>query len=435
MYALSPLKVFVTERAGNNKVYVERMERMMKSLKNNPEVIVIKDSNLPDVIDELHHLWPPANPDGEPKTFTRPLIFTTMDIGYKKQDLTALLERCPKETTLDELKRIYGQMTTAIDQHPYQLDAIDDCVCWPTYNFGTVSGCSHGCLYCPAGREGKFISITLNLEEYMEKVVGPVIEANPWNKVFRMILDSADLVTLEPEYGLFDLFTRKLAQYPGIYGSFHTSSSNVDWVADLKHRDKLIGIWSVTCRSVARDIEQGTGDAYDRFDAAGRCQKLGIPVRYKFKPIIPVSNWRQEYTEAIDYALKKADPESVGFALYMWNTFESMNRTLPLDSFDQNYVNAARESAEEMKNSKTGPFPHNVRREIYRFFIEQVRRRDKKVLLYICTESREMWDDLKGELGQDPGSYICGCGSAAVPGKRLALSRGFRYSTYNTTPV
>ena len=56
-------------------------------------------------------------------------------------------------------------MTTAVDQHPYHLDQRNDCVCWPTYNFGTISGCPHGCLYCGAGRGGKFITIALNLEE------------------------------------------------------------------------------------------------------------------------------------------------------------------------------------------------------------------------------------------------------------------------------
>lgn len=435
MYTLSPLKVFVLDRVNKDKRCVKRMERMLKALKNNPETVVIKDSSLPEVMDELNHLWPPADPGETIKSFTRPLVFNTIDLNYKKRELAPLLDRCPKGTALGDLHNIYGQMTTAIDQHPYMRDTVDNCVCWPTYNLGTVAGCSHGCLYCGAGREGKFISIALNLEEYMENVTGPVIEANPWNKVFRMILGGADLITLEPEYGLFDLFTRKLAQYPGIYGYFHTGSSNVDWIADLKYRDKLIGVWSVTCRSVARDIEQGTGDAFDRFDAAARCQKFGIPVRYKFKPIIPIKNWRQEYTESIDYALKHTSPESMGFCLYMWNTFESMSQAFPVEMLDQNYVAAARENAERMKNSKAGPFPHDVRREIYRFCISQVRKRNKKVLLYVSTETREMWDELKDELGQDPRSYICGCGSAAVPGRKLAISPGFRYSTYNPTPV
>ena len=80
-------------------------------------------------------------------------------------------------------------------------------------------------------------------------------------------------------------------------------------------------------------------------------------------------------------------------------------------------------------------FPHETRAEIYRHFIREVRRWNKDVLLYVSTETREMWDELKDELGQDPRRYICACGSAAVPGKKLALSRAFRYSTYHPTPL
>ena len=67
--------------------------------------------------------------------------------------------------------------------------------------------------------------------------------------------------------------------------------------------------------------------------------------------------------------------------------------------------------------------------------IREVRRWDRDVKLYVCTESRRMWDELEDELGQDPLNYVCGCGSAAIPGGGLALSRGFRYSTYSQTPA
>ena len=76
-----------------------------------------------------------------------------------------------------------------------------------------------------------------------------------------------------------------------------------------------------------------------------------------------------------------------------------------------------------------------MRSEIYRFLIKEVRRWDKDVLLYISTESRDMWDELKDELGQDPCAYICACSSVAVPGRRLALSPGLRYSTYHRSPI
>ncbi|HOM82548.1 MAG TPA: radical SAM protein [Armatimonadota bacterium] len=437
MYALTPLKVYALDQVRDDSACMTRMERILSALgKTTGDLVWITDESLPDVVEELQNLWPPERvPEGQVRSFMRPIVFTRMDLSSTWPDLTPLLARCPAGTSLGILKKIYGQMTTAIDQHPHHLDQRNNCVCWPTINFGTISGCPHGCQYCGAGRGGKFLTVALNLEEFMEKVVGPVIEENPWNKVFRMILDGADLITFEPEYGLHDLFTRKLAEYEGRYGHFHTVSSNVEWMADLPHRDRLVGVWSTTCEAVARHFEPGTGAAIDRIKAARKVQEMGIPVRYKFKPIIPVRNWREEYAQIIQQMLELTEPESIGFCLYIWNTYDTLIQTLDPDLLDPECVDAARKVQDAMKGVRTGPFPHETRAEIYRHFIREVRRWNKDVLLYVSTETREMWDELKDELGQDPRRYICACGSAAVPGKKLALSRAFRYSTYHPTPL
>ncbi|NUQ00384.1 MAG: hypothetical protein HUU35_11085 [Armatimonadetes bacterium] len=436
MYALMPAKVFVLDRVRDDPRCLARLERMLGALGNQPEVAWITDENLPERVEELRHLWPQAaSPPGVPRPWLRPLIFNTVDLRSRRPDLNPLLARCPQGTSLGDLHRIYGYLPLAIDQHPHQRDRAENCVCWPTYNFGTMRGCPHGCHYCGEGRTGGSIAIGLNLEDYMEKVVAPIIEYNPWNRVFRMILDAADLMAFEPEYGLFDLFTRTLARYPDRYGHFHTASSNVEWLADLPHRDRLVGVWSTTCEGVAQAFEPGTGHAVDRIVAARKCQEMGIPVRFKFKPIIPIANWREEYATILKEAVTLCQPESIGFCLYIWNSFESMGRALDLDRLDPACVAAAREAAETMGNARTRPFPHETRKEIYRHMIAEVRRWDPEVLLYISTESREMWDELKDELGQDPRSYLCGCSSVALPGRKLGTSPGLRNSTYCATPV
>ena len=182
-------------------------------------------------------------------------------------------------------------------------------------------------------------------------------------------------------------------------------------------------------------FEPVTGHAIDRIEAGRKCNALGIPVRYKFKPVIPVRNWREEYAWIVEQALTRSRPDSVGFCLYIWNTYESMAQNLPLDLLDPACVDAARAAADTMKGVRTGPFPHETRKAIYRFLIGEARRWDKDVLLYLSTETREMWDELKDELGQDPRAYVCGCSSVAVPGRRLALEPGFRCSTYHRTAV
>lgn len=436
MYPLTPMKVYMLDRVQDDPRCIARMERMLSAIgKTSDDVNCITEENLPDAVEELSHLWPPESvPEGQIRSYMRPLVFTTQVLTDERPDLKPLLQRCPEGTKPGTLGNIFGHLTNTVDQHPHERDQRENCVCWPTYNFGTMSGCPHGCLYCNNGRSGKFIAIALNLEDYMEQVVGPTIEKYPWNKVFRMILGGADLMAFEPEYGLFDLFTRKLARYEDRYGHFHTGGANVDWLAEFPHRDRLVGVWSTTCEAVARDIEPGSGPAIERFKAGDKCREMGIPARYKFKPIIPIRNWREEYATAIEQALTLSKPESIGFCLYVWNTYDSLVKTIDPDLLDQKYLEAAREASEEMKGIRTGPFPHHVRAEIYRFMINEVRRWDKEVLLYLSTESRDMWDELKDELGQDPRAYVCACSSVAVPGRRLALSPDLRYSTYNPTP-
>ena len=111
----------------------------------------------------------------------RPLVFTVQELSDQRPDLSPLLERCPEGTPPKVLGNIFGHINPAGNDHPRERDQRDNLVCWPTYNLSTMAGCPHGCLYCGGG--GKFITIGLNLEDYMEEFLGPTIEKYPWNKV------------------------------------------------------------------------------------------------------------------------------------------------------------------------------------------------------------------------------------------------------------
>ena len=71
------------------------------ALANKPELVWITAESLPEVVTELGRLWPPTEvPPGEVRSFTRPLVFTTMDLSYTRPDLSPLLKRCPEGTSL-----------------------------------------------------------------------------------------------------------------------------------------------------------------------------------------------------------------------------------------------------------------------------------------------------------------------------------------------
>jgi len=436
VYNLQPLKTYMLDRVQDDARCLARVERMLGALGRRVEdVTVITEENLPELIGELVHLWPPAEvPEGVPVSFTRPLVFTVQELSGEWPDIGPILERCPEGTAAGHVRQVLGHIEPTRRYHERQNDWAENRVCWPTTDFGTMNGCPHGCQYCGEGKSGKFIAIGVNLEDFMEQAVGPTVEAQSWQKCFRMIGWGADHIAFEPEYGCIDLYTTKLAEYEGRYGYFHSASANVDWIADLPHRDRLIGVWSVTCEAVARDLEQGAGSALDRVEAARKCQEMGLSVRFKFKPTIPVRGWREEYAAIIERMCTLTRPESIGFCVIMWMDLDTLGAKIDLDLLDPEYVQAARDAAEEMKGNVCAPFPHHVRKEIYSFLIEHVRRWNDEVFLYISTESREMWDELAEALGQDPRAYRCGCSSVVLPGGKLALSPECPGTTYLEPP-
>ncbi|MGD2175597.1 MAG: hypothetical protein PVJ27_09355, partial [Candidatus Brocadiaceae bacterium] len=260
MYPLRPEKVYVLERVQSSESWNDRMRRILGAIDYPMDrVVSVTEQNAPQVAAEIQDIWPPEGTEGHDVPRRRPLVFTTMQLDGEGPDLEALLERCPDGTPVSLLEKLFGGFRKIRPTHPREVDAERDQVCWPTLDFGAMRGCPHGCLYCGEGKGGSCIAVAVNLEEYIEQVVGPTIEENPWQRCFRMIGWGSDLIAFEPENGLFDLFTRKLAEYEGRYGYFHTASDNVDWVADLPRRDRLIGVWSLTCDAVAQGIEKGSG--------------------------------------------------------------------------------------------------------------------------------------------------------------------------------
>jgi len=431
MYPLAPVKLVAWHELKNDPRCLTRLDRMLGAIGRAPEEVLWADpANLADVSRELAAAWPPEPLPGVPLGFRRSLIFTTGWLEDELPDDTSVFEHWPEDASQGIATNIMGHVKPIGEYHPYAKDWAENRVCWPTYDFCTMCGCPHGCQYCGHGKDGQFMTLSMNLEDYMDVVVPRSIAMRPWQKCFRLIGWSADQIVLEPEYGAFDLYTKKLAEYDR-YGYFHSAGTNVDWIADLERKDRLIAIFSVTSEAIARDLEPGTGEsACARFDAGARLNKMGVPVRYKFKPMLPIKGWREEYAAAIEYMLRVSEPESVGFCVVMWMSLEALGQKVPLDLLDPAYVQAARDAAEQMAGNVCAPFPHEVRKEIYQFLIREVRKHSKDVLLYISTESREMWEELAGELGQSPKAFFCGCSPVALPGRKLSLSEGCPHSTF-----
>ena len=429
MYALKPSRLYLHEALRGNVDAMTRVGRILATLgKTLRDVEPYDGRTAYDVVRELQS-WPPEEPDPSvPVQHQRPMVFTELKLD-SQADEDPLMTGCPEDVSRGLLAQVLGYIDPVRSYHRYEEDTERNMVCWPTRDFGVMHGCSHGCFYCGDGMFGKCLALGMNIDEYMEKVVGPTIEETPQQRCFRMIGWGADIISLEPEYGVFASYLAKLAQYEDRYGYFHSNSDHVDWIADVPHRDRLIGIWSLASENVARLVEPGSPSALARIEAMAKLQKMGVPFRIKLKPTVPIVNWREDYAALIETIFSKVQPETIGFCALIWMSLDVLKERFG-DLIDPQFMRVAEESVEEMRQETHSPFPHSVRAEIYRFLIAEVRKHDPDIPIFLSTETREMWADLEDEVGQRARSFMCGCNPVQIPGPKMRTSAKIPNSTY-----
>ncbi|NUQ00472.1 MAG: hypothetical protein HUU35_11525, partial [Armatimonadetes bacterium] len=287
-----------------------------------------------------------------------------------------------------------------------------DHVCRPAWRIHLVRGCPHKCFYC--GLCGPPMTLMMNVEEYIGKLA-ELAAKNPWQKTW-LYEDDSEALAQEPEFGGLPAIMEWCAQSDDNYVIVHTKSANVDWLRDFPHQGRTILVWSLTAETQSTLMEPGSATTRERIEAAAKCHAWGYQTRFKFKPIVPVVNWREELGEMIRLVGQTTHPDVISLFTLAWMDYAELVRLADTSLIDPRFLAGAAAAAEELGNIKVRPFPHDLRREIYEYCIDEVRRYLPKVPISICTESLTMWQELGPKLDLTPGTYPCGCGPQATPG-------------------
>jgi hypothetical protein len=142
-------------------------------------------------------------------------------------------------------------------------------------------------------------------------------------------------------------------------------------------------------------------------------------VRFRFSPIIPIKNWEDDNARIIDELFSKVQPDIICIETLTHMSVAQLQRSMTPEHLDQDIIS---QMDEEMSGDSCGPFPHEIRERIYRYFIRRIREVSPETPLVICLETPEMWGALGNELGMDPDNYVCCCGPSCTPENPL-LSR------------
>ena len=286
-------------------------------------------------------------------------------------------------------------------------------ICRPQWRIHQGRGCPHQCAYCGLGG---YLITHVNTEEYIESLA-ELLRRNPWQKTW-LYDDIMDVPTLEPQLDSLPPLMRFFEATGDRYLIVHTKSDRVEGFLEAKAPKNTIIAWSLSGPTQSRLLEPKTGTTEGRIEAARRCQEAGITVRYKYKPIIPVPDWRSEAEYSVDLALSRTRPDNLSLTALMWMQVEQLEQCIPTELMDPDFLQAAQEAREDMRDLRFAPFPHAVRETIYRHYLAAIRQADPDIPVTICTDSMQMWRSMGADLGCSPADYVCGCGAGATPGLR-----------------
>ncbi len=415
MYDLDPPALYAHESVLAREADRERMLRVVQACgRTMDDVLVYADDQLYDLIEKRGFRSARRRMGTLAEVHDPALLFNTFRFdGRAPEAREALAERFSGfRGHLADALLGYGAFDwfcAGLKDDPHRNDK----VCRPCWRLHFQQGCVHRCRYC--GEGGLLVTMT-NVEDYIQQL-DKVIAAHPWQETY-LLEDDADIPCLEPELGCLGPIIEYFGTVEDRYLIIHTKTWNTDWMRSLDHRGHTIVVWSLTSHTVSREIEPKSGTTEQRIEAARRLQEAGYTIRYKFKPIVPVRNWRQEATDMIELALTRTNPDNLSLFSFAWCTVDQMKEMLDVEMLDPSFVRAAEESVEAVAHTLAKPFPEHKRAELYEHYLAEIKRWNPEVPVCLSTETWDMWKRFKDRLGMTPTNYVCGCGPQAVPWRR-----------------
>jgi hypothetical protein len=427
MYKMRPPAVFAHESVMGNGTHRAGVERVVEALSEPRPIETYTDEQLPMLIRE-RGLLERRVPMGTLADVEDPvLLFNTF--RFDDEDGARALGKRLAEDGLNVGTELLG--LEAFHWANYDLAGDPDRlhkVCRPCWRIHLQRGCLHRCAYCGLG--GLLVSM-MNVDEYCLHLK-KLIDRHPWQKTF-LLDDDADPPALEPELGCLGELIEFFGTLKDRYLVVHTKTWNTDWLRNLKHNGNTIIVWSLSGPTQSRLIEPNSGTTEERIEAARVAEEAGYQIRYKFKPIIPVKDWRKEAAEAVEMLFARTTPDVISLCCFMWMDVDEMKRRLApvIDLLDGEFLEAAEEHKGKSDNPLTQPFPDEIRSTIYSHFLAEIRKHDPSIPVSLSTESWRMWTEFAPRLGMTATDYVCGCGPQSVPGARKLEDHPFTTAVRN----
>jgi spore photoproduct lyase len=267
-------------------------------------------------------------------------------------------------------------------------------ICCGYYVINAITNCPMDCSYCvlQGYLNNPFLTLYTNWDDLLQEIETFLTKDHP--SLLRLGTgELSDSLALESIFPISQFLIPFFAERHNGILELKTKSANVNPLLHLNHRGKTVVSWSLNPPKMIEEEEMGTALLEERIDAARKCQEKGYPLGFHFDPIIYHEDWEKEYQETIFQLFKQIDPERV-----VWMSLGGFRYPPKLKAIAEERFPNTRIFLGELFPGRDAKFRYlkEIRVEMYRKIAGWLREVDPDLFIYLCMESKEVWEKVFG---------------------------------------
>jgi len=200
-----------------------------------------------------------------------------------------------------------------------------------------------------------------------------------------------------------------------------TKSDRIANLEGLDHRGHTVVSWSLNPAAVIRSDELKTATLQERLSAARKCQEWGYRLGFHFDPLIRYEGWEGDYEKTVGELFAAVEPRSIAWISLGALRFTPHLRDLLKERFPKSKIPYG-----EFVPGHHGKLRYfrPIREEMYSKMLGWIRREAPGVFVYLCMESRVVWERSFGyapratsDLSDRMDARVCGACRGTLSGE------------------
>jgi spore photoproduct lyase len=268
-------------------------------------------------------------------------------------------------------------------------------VCCNYFVINFASNCPMECSYCYL-QEYLAENPALKVFSNVDDLLGEADQLLSKHRRFFFRIGTGEItdsLALDPYIGFCAEVVPFFADQPNVLLELKTKSDRVEGLLDLDPKGRVVVSWSMNPQKVIDQDEKYTASFEERLTAARRCQAAGYKLGFHFDPMVEYLGWEEDYRDMVEKIFAAVDHRRVAFiSMGVLRNTPGLKRIMRERFPSSNLLSGEQILCLDRKMRYFQP----LRVGMYRKMLRWIRSASPTVFVYLCMESKEVWEQVFG---------------------------------------